>query len=45
MIPIEINYLYVLIKTRRIHKDKQIRFLRDNDLEDKGLISIGREIP
>ena len=30
-------------KTRRIHKDKQIRFIRDNDLEDKGLISISWE--
>jgi len=30
-------------KTRRIHKDKQIRFIRDNDLEDKGLMSIAWE--
>ena len=30
-------------KTRRIHKDKQIRFLRENNLEEKGLVSIAWE--
>jgi len=30
-------------KTRRIHKDKQIRFLRENNLEERGLVSIAWE--
>ena len=30
-------------RTRRIHKDKQIKFIRENDLENKGLISIAWE--